>query len=156
MTIRTKTLIVFSIALSTLLTIMYVTHLLSLSTNCIILSFLAFGVGFLVILFLILDKLVLSRVNYLTEIVRDVGTSRDMSKRFLVKGKDELSNLGAAINRMLMELQTSENNLRRIEENNRAIMGVMPDTICEFSKDGTLKGWKPAKDGDLPFWSPNP
>jgi len=111
---------------------MYVTHLLSLSTNCIILSFLAFGVGFLVILFLILDKLVLSRVNYLTEIVRDVGTSRDMSKRFLVKGKDELSNLGVAINRMLMELQTSENNLRRIEENNRAIMGVMPDTILRI------------------------
>lgn len=151
MTIRTKTLIVSSIALSTLLTIMYVTHLLSLSTNYVILSSLAFGVGFLVIFLLILDKLVISRVNHLTEIVRDVGTSRDMSKRFLVKGKDELSNLGAAINRMLMELQTSENNLRRIEENNRAIMDVIPDTICEFSKDGTLKRWKPAKDGDLPF-----
>ena len=151
MTIRTKTLIVFSIALSTLLTIMYVTHLLSLSTNYMILSFLAFGVGFLVIFLLILDKLVLSRVNYLTEIVRYVGTSRGMSKRFLVKGKDELSNLGAAINRMLLEMQTSEDNLRRIEENSRAILGVMPDTICEFSKDGTLEKWKPAKDGDLPF-----
>ncbi len=82
MTIRTKTLIVFSIALSTLLTIMYVTHLLSLSTNYMILSYLAFGVGFLVIFFLILDKLVLSRVNHLTEIIRDAGTNREMSKRF--------------------------------------------------------------------------
>ena len=151
MTIRMKTLIVYIIALATLLTVMYVTHLLSLSANYMILSYLAFGVGFLVIFFLIFDKLVLSRVNHLTEIIRDAGTNREMSKRFLVKGKDELSNLGAAINRMLMELQTSENNIRRIEENNRAILGVMPDTICEFSKDGTLKRWKPAKDGDLPF-----
>jgi len=151
MTIRTKTLIVFSIELSTLLTIMYVTHLLSLSTNYMILSLLSFGVGFLVIFLLTLDRLVLSRINCLTKTARDVGTSKDMSKRFLAKGKDELSNLGAAINRMLMELQTSENSLCRIEDNNRAILSVMPDTICEFSKDGTLKGWKPTKDGDLPF-----
>jgi PAS domain S-box-containing protein len=151
MTIRTKTLIVFSIELSTLLVIMYVTHLLSLSTNYMILSLLSFGVGFLVIFLLTLDKLVLSRINCLTKTASDIGTSRDMSKRFLAKGKDELSNLVAAINRMLMELQTSENSLRRIEENDRAILDVMPATICEFSKDGTLKGWKPAKDGGLPF-----
>jgi PAS domain S-box-containing protein len=102
------------------------------------------------IFLLTLDKLVLSRINSLTKIARDIGTSRNMSKRFLVKGNDELSNLGAAINKML-EIQTSENNLRRIEKKDRAILDIMPATICEFSKDGTLKEWKPAKDGDLPF-----
>jgi len=116
-----------------------------------IVLYLACGVGFLLIFLLILEKLVLSRINYLTKIARDVGTNRDMSKRFLVKGKDELSNLGAAINKMVLELQTSDNNLRRIGENDRSILDIMPDTICEFNRDGTLKGWKPAKDGDLPF-----
>jgi len=115
MTIRRKTLIIFSIMLATLLVIISVTHLLSLSTNYVTFSFLAFGVGFLVLFLLILDKLVLSRLSHLGERVRYIGRSGDISKRVSIKGKDEFSDLGASINRMLIELQDSQNNLRRSE-----------------------------------------
>ncbi len=151
MTIRKKTLIIFGITLSTLLAIMYWTHSLSLSTSYVIFSFLAFGVGFLVLFLLIIDKLVLSRLRHLSKTISNIGISGDISKRVSIKGKDELSDLGAAINRMLMESQDSQNNLRMSEEKNRAILDAMPDTICQFKKDGTLEGYKPVKGEDLPF-----
>ncbi|MBA7657235.1 Adaptive-response sensory-kinase SasA [subsurface metagenome] len=151
MTIRKKTLIIFGITLSTLLAIMYWTHSLSLSTSYAIFSFLAFGVGFLALFLLIIDKLVLSRLRHLSKTISNIGISGDISKRVSIKGKDELSDLGAAINRMLMELQDSQNNLRMSEEKNRAILDAMPDTICQFKKDGTLEGYKPVKGEDLPF-----
>jgi len=87
-------------------------------------AFFAFGVGFLSLYLLLIDKLLLSGFNHvsdLSDIIRDIGESRDISKRISIKGNDELSKLGAAINRMMTELQASQDLLRRSEEKNRRI-----------------------------------
>jgi len=156
MTVRRKTLIISSMMLSALLASMYGISLLSLTTGYMILAFFAFGVGFLAIFLLLINKQLLSGFNHigdLSDMVRDIGESRDISKRISIKGNDELSKLGAAINRTMMELQSSQDMLRRSEEKNSAMLNAMPDSICQIGKDGTVEGYKPAKDDCLPFMS---
>lgn len=154
MTVRRKALIISGMTLSFLLASMYGISLLSLTTGYMILAFFAFGVGFLAIFFMLIDKLLLSGFNHvsdLSDIVREIGDSGDISKRISIKGNDELSKLGAVINRTLTELQASQDMLRSSEEKNLAMLNAMPDSICQIRKDGTLEGYKPAKDDCLPF-----
>ena len=154
MTVRRKTLIISGMTLSFLLASMYGISLLSLTTGYMILAFFAFGVGFLAIFLLLIDKQLLSGFNHvsdLSNIVRDIGESRDISKRISIKGNDELSKLGAVINRTMTELQASQDMLRSSEEKNVAMLNAMPDSICQIRKDGTVEGYKPAKDDCLPF-----
>ncbi|MCJ7807804.1 MAG: hypothetical protein MUP73_03680, partial [Dehalococcoidia bacterium] len=127
MTVRRKALIISGIMLSALLAAMYGISLLSLTTSYMILAFLAFGVGFLAIFLLLIDKLLLTGFNHigdLSDIVRDIGESRDTSKRISIKGNDELSKLGAVINRTMTELQASQDMLRRSEEKNSAMLNA--------------------------------
>ncbi|MDR9459613.1 MAG: ATP-binding protein [Dehalococcoidia bacterium] len=154
MTVRRKALIISGTMLSILLASLYGICSLSLSTGYMIGAFFAFGVGFLALFLLLIDKLLLSGFNHvsdLSDIIRDIGESRDISKRISIKGNDELSKLGAAINRMMTELQASQDLLRRSEEKNLAMLNAMPDSICQIRKDGTVEGYKPAKDDCLPF-----
>ena len=154
MTVRRKALIISGMTLSFLLASMYGISLLSLTTGYMILAFFAFGVGFLAIFLLLIDKQLLSGFNHigdLSDIVKDIGESRDISKRISIKGNDELSKLGAVINRTMTGLQASQDMLRSSEEKNVAMLNAMPDSICQIRKDGTVEGYKPAKDNCLPF-----
>ncbi len=156
MTVRRKTLIISGTMLSILLASLYGISLLNLTTGYMVGAFFAFGVGFFVIFLLVIDKLLLSGFNHvseLSEIVKEIGESRDISKRISIKGNDELSKLGAAINRTMTELQASQEMLRSSEEKNLAMLNAIPDSICQIRKDGTLEGYKPAKDDCLPFVS---
>lgn len=111
------------------------------------LSVLALGVVFF-LAFLLLERLILSRVSNLNKTIGRIGRSGDIIKqRIFIKGHDELANLGAAINQMLGALNASQVRLRRSEQRNRAILEAMPDSICQFSRDGTIETYKPGKDG---------
>jgi len=156
MTVRKKALIISGTMLSILLASLYGISLLNLATGYMIGAFLAFGVGFLAIFLLLIDKLLLSGFNHvsdLSEIVKEIGESRDISKRISIKGNDELSKLGAAINRTMTELQSSQEMFRSSEEKNLAMLNAIPDSICQIRKDGTLEGYKPTQDDCLPFVS---
>jgi signal transduction histidine kinase len=66
--------------------------------------------GLLSILFS--EKLGLSRLDKLTQSVKSISTSGDISERVSMSGKDEVSSLANNINIMLESLQRSENELK--------------------------------------------
>ena len=72
-----------------------------------VLSLVGIGVVSGLISLLFLDKQVLSRMNRLNQGVGNIGTSGDLSVRLPETGKDELSNLGVAINVMVETLEKS-------------------------------------------------
>ncbi len=63
-----------------------------------------------------IEKLVLSRLAHLNLDISRIGKSAEFSRRVTVEGEDELSGLGAAINRMLEALEHSLDKRREIEE----------------------------------------
>jgi signal transduction histidine kinase len=163
MTLHRKTLLIFGITLVVLLGIMYGAVLVSLNTfaqpyaqpqssiNNLTFSFVAFGVGFFVLFLLILDKLVLSRLGHFCKTVGYISRTGDISKRVSIKGNDELSDLGDAINILLTSLQTSKNKLHDIEATNRAMLEAIPDSIFQFTKNGKVKVYELDADDGLPI-----
>ncbi len=77
-----------------------------------VLLLVAAGLVFGVVFMLILERLVLSRVNRLASSVSSIGASGDPSARVTMTGKDELSRLAGDINGMLQELQNSQEEMR--------------------------------------------
>jgi diguanylate cyclase (GGDEF)-like protein/PAS domain S-box-containing protein len=75
-----------------------------------------------------LDREVLSRITGLSSHVRRVRASGDLSERLPPEGRDELSGLSIEINKMLEELEKSEENYRNLFENaNDLIQSVDAD-----------------------------
>ncbi len=66
------------------------------------------GVIFAALTMLLLEKLVLSRLDRFTRDVESIGYSHDLTLRLETKGKDELARAGIAINGMLTDLQRYE------------------------------------------------
>src|SRR4030042_4884332 len=88
----------------------------------------AVGAIFAVVTMLLLEKFVLSRLSRLNKDVQSIGKKPDFVARVSVAGKDELSDLGGEINKMLSRLAHTEEKLK--EERDKAqeyldIAGVM-------------------------------
>lgn len=66
-----------------------------------------------------LEKTVLSRLGLLSKSVSAIGATGDLSARVPATGRDELSDLSRAINRMLEALQRYQDELRASEERYR-------------------------------------
>ncbi|MDR3576557.1 MAG: EAL domain-containing protein [Anaerolineaceae bacterium] len=82
-------------------------------------------------LFLI-EKSIISRLDYLSRNVGQVGSSRDLSLRLNVAGKDELANLTDQINHTFEALNQSENALKENEERFRTLFNFSPVAIIEM------------------------
>lgn len=81
------------------------------------LSLLAAGLLISVLLILLLEKTILSRLSFLSSTVGGIGRMRDFNARVNVPGDDEVSQLATSINGMLVELETSQNQLQcRLDE----------------------------------------
>lgn len=81
------------------------------------LSLLAGGLLISVLLILLLEKTILSRLSFLSSTVGGIGRMRDFNARVKVPGDDEVSLLATSINGMLVELETSQNQLQcRLDE----------------------------------------
>ena len=78
------------------------------TTGYLAIALLAAGLVFAVLLLLLLDRLVLSRLARLDAAVNGISISSDLSARVPAQGNDELAGLAYAINRMLWALQQSE------------------------------------------------
>lgn len=74
----------------------------------LILSLLTIGIVFALVIFILLDKLVLNRLENLRDSVISIRTSGNLSMRIPVKGTDELSSLADEINKMLEAQEHAE------------------------------------------------
>jgi sensor domain CHASE-containing protein/nitrogen-specific signal transduction histidine kinase/ActR/RegA family two-component response regulator len=82
----------------------------------LLLSLAVVGLVFGVVIILLLEKQVLSRVTRLGKTVNTIGLSSDLSMRVSITGKDELSGLANEVNRMLEALRESEESIRRAHD----------------------------------------
>lgn len=103
------------------------------------------GISVGVVILLLLDESVLSRLSFLSTRVNSIGGLRDFSARVILTGADEVSQLATNVNSMLEELESSQNQLRhrliKSEENYRLFFNsiIDPVIIYRFS-EGDLSG----------------
>jgi PAS domain S-box-containing protein len=83
------------------------------------------GLLLLLTLVMLLERTVLRRMLELGRAVDKVATTRDLSTRLPVKGRDEMSRLTAGVNIMLAALQQSDADLRASEERYRMLFREM-------------------------------
>ena len=86
------------------------------STRYYLASLLGLGLLFVVVTWVSLARLVLSRLVRLSSDVSRIGQSNDLSARVAMSGDDELSDLASAINDMLQALERSQGELQENEE----------------------------------------
>ncbi len=87
------------------------------SLNYLLGSFTFLGIVIFAVTSILLDKIVLSRLRRLTNDVVKIKPNSDQQEYVLVKGNDELSNLGSRINGMLTKIRESREELKKHAEN---------------------------------------
>lgn len=74
------------------------------------------GLIFCLLFLLLLEKLILSPISYLTKKVSQIGSTGNLSLRVTLTGRDELSSLADNLNQMLEQLQQSQQAYQESEE----------------------------------------
>ena len=100
------------------------------SINFLLYALVVVGVVLVVLIALLLDRLVLAPVAKLNSEVTGINMGSDLSTRLSVKGRDELSNLGGAVNGMLEEIQTERGRSETL------LLNVLPQSIADRLKGG--------------------
>ena len=102
--------------------------------------FIVLGAGLLfgIVVLLLLDRLVLSRVSSLSSQVHDIGRQTEPSGRVSVEGSDEFSELSGEINRMLGTIEKTQQGLQKSEERFRELSDLLPLTIFELDLNANL------------------
>ncbi len=93
----------------------------------------AFGVFFFIVLIVLLDKLVLTRIRNLKADVNRIINTGDISGRVTVKGKDELAGFARSINEMLTTIEKSQFLLQESEEKYRKLFETSPEVVFTIS-----------------------
>ncbi|AFY82209.1 adenylate/guanylate cyclase domain-containing protein [Oscillatoria acuminata] len=84
---------------------------------------------------LLLEKMVLARLSYLSKDVKKIDNRRDLTLRVLVSGKDELSSLAQTINAMLETLESSAKALEiEREKAESLLLNILPEVIADRLK----------------------
>jgi PAS domain S-box-containing protein len=96
------------------------------------------GVVFGGVVLLLLESSVVSRLSSLNNSVRSIANSGDVSARFRSVGRDEIADLGEAINGMLGSLQLSQKQRQQAEERYRAFMNNIPAIALIKDSDGHI------------------
>jgi PAS domain S-box-containing protein len=85
------------------------------------------GIVFAGVVQLLLEKSVVSRLSFLNDSVRKIANSGDASARLQSsEGRDEIANLGEAINRMLGSLELSQKQSHQMEARYQIFMNNIP------------------------------
>jgi len=105
----------------------YIYRQASISMIYFALSLMVAGLTFGLVIQLVLEKQVLSRLARLNKSVAEIGASGDLASRVAAQGHDELSSLGQAINEMLAKLEGSEKALQASEGKLEAMLQCIPD-----------------------------
>jgi len=101
-----------------------------------VVSVLVAGIVLCVVIQVLLERTVLSRLSTLNESVGHITLSGDVSARMDCDGKDELSGLALSINRMLESLEVSQAQRRETEERHQAFMNHIPAIASITDQDG--------------------
>ncbi len=104
-----------------------------------ILSFLVIGLVLGLIILIYLDRIVLFKVNKLSNQVQEITKSNDLSQRLLTNGTyDEISKLSNSINSLLISLQRSWNELQQSRMKYRNIFYNTGTAMIITEENGTL------------------
>ncbi len=104
-----------------------------------ILIVLGSGLLFGIIVLLLLDRLVLSRVSSLSLQVYTIGRDEDISRRMVIDGNDEFTGLAVEINHMLETLESTQKGLQESEGRFRELAELLPLIVFEMDTAGNLK-----------------
>ena len=96
------------------------------------------GIVFGGVVQLLLEKSVVSRLSSLNDSVRRIANSGDASARVHSEGRDEIANLGEAINRMLGSLRTSQKQKQDMEKRYQAFMNNIPAIALIKDSEGHI------------------
>ena len=96
------------------------------------------GIVFGGVVLLLLEKSVISRLSSLNSNVRSIANSGDASARVHSHGRDEIADLGEAINRMLGSLQLSQKQRQQAEERYRTFMNNIPAIALIRDSEGRI------------------
>jgi adenylate cyclase len=81
---------------------------------------------------LLLDRAILQRVIRLSQEVRSIGTTTDLTQRVAVQGEDELSHLTQQVNAMLDDLQVSAEKLQAEQQRAETLLlNILPGPIAD-------------------------
>ncbi|WP_321505381.1 CHASE4 domain-containing protein [uncultured Methanoregula sp.] len=109
-----------------------------------VILFIASGLIFGLVMLMLLEKTVLSRLAELSQRVNNIGKKRDFSARVGISGADEIGDLAGNVNGMLEDLEQSQNVLHnrliQSEEQYRLFFNSIKDPvcICRMAPDKTL------------------
>jgi PAS domain S-box-containing protein len=109
-----------------------------------ILALIAFGLLFIMVVLLILERLVISRISNLSSKVSYIGQKGDLSSRVNLSGKDEISSLAKEINKMLENLEQSRRLQKESETFNYALLQDSPNPIEVMNPNGSIRYVNPA------------
>ena len=93
------------------------------------------GIVFGIVMQLLLQKSVVSRLSALNASVGAIAASGDSSARVAFHGRDELASLGRAINLMLKSLQVSEERERKAKETAEAANQAKSEFLANMSHE---------------------
>ena len=99
-------------------------------------SIIVAGIVFCVVIQLLFEKAIVSRLSGLNESVGRIAASSDASARLDCEGNDELSSLAQSMNRMLTSLEVSHQQRRQAEERHEAFMNHIPAIACITDENG--------------------
>jgi PAS domain S-box-containing protein len=100
----------------------------------------AAGLIFGLVILLLLERTILSRVSSLSSRVNFIGKKRDFSARIAISGDDEIAALGNDVNGMIGELELSQKQVRQrliqSEENYRLFFNSITDPVIIYRFSG--------------------
>jgi len=108
------------------------------STSYLRMAIVTVGIVAIVVVFLLLDRQILSRLTSITKGVAKIGQTGDTSSRLVIKGKDELANLGNSVNQMLDALQASQQEIAVSEGRLRLIFESVNDILILMDTEGRI------------------
>jgi len=94
--------------------------------------------GFALVVIILMNRVILSRLLGLSKGVESVRETGDLTERVAVEGEDEVSRLGEAINGMLTSLDRSQRELAEREAEKRALLNAIPDLMFRVTGDGAI------------------
>jgi two-component system, sensor histidine kinase len=108
------------------------------------LALLFIGLILILIIWIILEKQIISRITLLGTAVSKIGSSNDNSSRISLPGKDVVSNLANNINGMLDKLETQNNLHKENETFNLTLLENSPNPVEVINPDGSIRYINPA------------
>jgi PAS domain S-box-containing protein len=89
-----------------------------------------------IVIELLLDRLLISRLSLLNESVRAISGQNDPAARVSLGGNDEIAGLAKTINGMLTAIQLSHAEKQEVEDRHRALMNNSPAVVAIKDEDG--------------------